>query len=633
MDNKLYKEAKLKQRLKDNLQHLIESLKRKKTIEQSIEQNVLPKLLNWYDLCAYGIAATVGSGIFVVSGAVATKTGPSIIISILLAGLASLITGFCYLEFASRIPTSGSAYVYAYTSLGELIGWFIGWSLTLEYSISAAAIASSWGSYIVALFDAFNVVVPKVLYQVETRWDFCKINVLALLIVLFVTAIILAGLKSSAWFTNIITVLNISAIILVIVAGCFYVNKENWSVFFPGGASGVMGGAAQIFFSYIGFDTVCTLTSEARRARRDIPIAVISTVVLATVLYMCVGLVLTGMVNYKNIDIDAPLAKAFLMNGNYWATKVISICSVTTMTATMLACLLGQPRIFYSMAQDGLMPLIFTRLVNNTPMAGVILSCFIAGVLGLLFNIDALSQMVSLGTLLAFSVVCGGLMTLRVRNCYTMRRFGPLTILYLGIGSLVTWLVLRFTTALYIVIPIAVIGILIPNIILLYIFIKYSADLRQTTAGFVCPLVPILPSVAIMFNTYLMMQLNGVAYISFVVWAVIGIIIYFIYGMRHSVLNTLHQKTPLVSYDGKSYEKETLEDSTKEMQLENICHTPEKSPSLSQLYVPVDDASMETCESNLHFTPKPTLINPFDIPNSTEHEMVTEETQESKTHS
>ena len=519
---------------------VVDSLRQKKPVERSIEQNNLPRLLNWYDLCTYGIAATVGSGIFVISGTVAKSTGPSIIVSIFIAGLASLITGFCYLEFASRITTSGSAYVYVYTSLGELMGWFIGWNLTLEYSIAAAAIASSWGNYVVILFKAFDVTIPKGLYRVETGWSFCKINVLALLIVVFVTVIILIGLKSSAWFNNIITLINVSAIILVVVAGCFYVDKKNWDDFFPGGSTSVMGGAATIFFSYIGFDTVCTLTSETRRPRRDIPIAVIVTVTVATLLYISVGIVLTGMVFYQKIDENAPLADAFLQNQNYWATKLIAICSVTTMTATMLACLLGQPRIFYSMAQDGLIPPAFTILKNHTPIVGVLFSSLIAGGLGFLFNVDALSQMVSLGTLLAFAVVCCGLIVLRLHQAGpSLKRTGPLSVGYLFFGSIITWIAMRFSAPIYISILFAVLGILIPNIILIYLFIKYRADVCQVSVGFACPLVPIFPAIAILSNTYLMMQLSQEAYISFAVWAGLGLAIYFSYGIRHSALRVL----------------------------------------------------------------------------------------------
>jgi APA family basic amino acid/polyamine antiporter len=533
---------------------LIGRIKRKKPVEKSIEQNTLPRLLKWYDLSTYGIAATVGSGIFVVSGTVANSTGPSIIFSIFIAGLVSLITGFCYLEFASKIPTSGSAYIYAYSSLGELVGWFIGWNLTLEYSISAAAIASSWVNYLVALFASFNLVVPTKLYSIETGWDFCKINFLALLIVIFITIVILTGLKLTAWFNNIITVLNISIILLVIIAGCFYVNNVNYSNFFPGGPSAVTRGAATIFFSYIGFDTVCTLTSEARHPRRDIPIAVISTIGLATILYIGVGIVLTGMVNYTLIDVNAPLAEAFLRNQNYWATKLISICSVTTMTATMLACLIGQPRIFFSMAQDGLIPPLFRKLKNNTPIASVLLSSFIAGILGFLFDVRELSQMVSLGTLLAFAVVCGGLIVLRCRGCSVLKRLGLIYTLYLGLGSIITWIVLKFCGSLYIVIPLIVIGILIPNGCLVYIFFKHRETLKQNKIGFICPLVPFLPSLAIMSNTYLMIQLPTQAYISFVVWAAIGLAIYFLYGIRHSALNFCSRPPP--TYE-KSQEKET----------------------------------------------------------------------------
>jgi basic amino acid/polyamine antiporter, APA family len=565
---------------------VVDSLRQKKPVERSIEQNNLPRLLSWYDLCTYGISATVGSGIFVISGTVAKHTGPSIIVSIFIAGLASLITGFCYLEFASRIPTSGSAYVYVYTSLGELMGWFIGWNLTLEYSIAAAAIASSWGNYVVILFQAFGITIPKGLYRVETGWSFCKINVLALLIVLFVTVIILIGLKSSAWFNNIITMINVSAIVLVVVAGCFYVDKKNWEDFFPSGFTAVMGGAATIFFSYIGFDTVCTLTSETRRPRRDIPIAVIVTVSVATLLYISVGIVLTGMVFYQKIDENAPLAEAFLQNQNYWATKVIAICSVTTMTATMLACLLGQPRIFYSMAQDGLIPPAFTILKNHTPIVGVLFSSLIAGGLGFLFNVDALSQMVSLGTLLAFAVVCCGLIVLRLRQSGPLKRVGSLSVVCLFFGNIITWIAIRFSAPIYISILLAVVGILFPNIVLLYIFIKYRADLCQVPVGFACPLVPVLPALAILANTYLMMQLSQEAYISFAVWAGLGLIIYFSYGIRHSALRVLRIASfaPL----RKIHEKESVSDDDPthgEMPLIDVASAQDKNIP----YVSIDD--------------------------------------------
>jgi APA family basic amino acid/polyamine antiporter len=527
--------------------HALIRKKSLKNFEESTSR--LQRRLKWYDITGYGLGTTIGAGIFVVSGKVAHDfTGPSIIISFLLAGLISLITGFCYGEFASRIPASGSAYAYTYTSLGEFVGWFVGWNLTLEYGIASAVVASAWSSNLVTFFRAVGVTIPNGLYNIETSLSWIVINPLSLVIVVACTIILTMGIKLSALANNIMTILNITIILFVIIAGSFYVNPKNWKDFVPFGASGIIQGTAVVFFSYVGFDSVTALAGEALNPRRDMPIAIILTVTITTCLYIFAGLIITGMVKYSEIDrMDAPLANAFISNGANWAAIFVAIGSVTTMSSTMLCSMLGQPRIYLSMAEDGLLFSWFQKLHGKAvPLNGTLVTAVLAGVLALFLRLENLADMISLGTLAAFTVVCVGVILLRVqKDNYTPRPILFSTIILL-IGCFISWIIIHFYPIWYIILPVVLVAIVVPFLCVLYLY--YIHPKPSILMGFTCPFLPITPCLGIIFNTYFLSQLSKTAFTYFACWTGLGLIIYFSYGIRHSLLNIGRRSFMLEDY-------------------------------------------------------------------------------------
>ena len=527
------------------------ALIRTKARKESENQGSLKRQLKWYDLTAYGIGTTVGAGIFVVSGKVAhDATGPAIVISFLIAGFISLLTGFCYGEFASRIPLSGSAYAYTYTSLGELIGWFIGWNLTLEYGIAAAAVASAWSGNVVTFFRAVGVVVPNGLYKIESGWDWIVINPLSLVIILVCTMILLLGIRMSALANNTMTIVNFCIILFVIMAGAFYVKPANWSNFAPFGVSGVIRGAAIVFFSYVGFDSVTALAGEARHPRRDMPIAIILTVSIATCMYVFAGLVMTGMVNYVDINKDeAPLANAFIANGANWAAILVAVGSVTTMSSTTLCSMLGQPRIYLNMAEDGLLFGWFGKLGRRSvPINGTLVTAGLAGILALFLQLENLADMISLGTLMAFTVVCIGVVILRVQHENHRPRAILSSLVALLIGCLVTWVSIHLHTPWYGVLVLGVVLIGFPfGFVLLFYYKNPHPQVKFT--GFTCPLMPIVPCLGIICNTYFLCQLSVTAFIYFLCWTGLGLALYFGYGIRHSVLCRRNKNSQDIPFD------------------------------------------------------------------------------------
>ncbi|RKP21164.1 amino acid transporter, partial [Rozella allomycis CSF55] len=390
------------------------NLTRKKPIEKSVDEEIVPTY-RLYDLITYGIAATVGSGVYAVVGRTAREVGGSIVLSTGLSGLVSLITAFCYLEFASKIPASGSSYTYAYSTIGELIGWFIGWNLTLEYSFAAASIAGAWSqSYLPAMFKNINAnsmisdnILPQYLYNLfpSESGEF-RINIMAGLLIGVFTLLALMGTKAGSKFNNFITSLNLLVILVIIIFGLTHFNIDNMDNFFKSGFEGVSKGAQQMFFSYIGFDTICTLSAEAKRPKKDIPIAVMTTIAVATTLYIGAGLSIVGMVGADNITKDSPLINAFESVGKPLVGKLVGGCALLCMMATLFACIVGQPRIFYAMAKDGLLPKRFGVLnKGGNATFGIIFTGLITALNAMFIHDEYTEDMVSFGSLLGFSVI------------------------------------------------------------------------------------------------------------------------------------------------------------------------------------------------------------------------------------
>jgi len=529
--------------------NFLSSLSRKKPIEKSISETAAEKTLRWYDLTAYGIAATVGSGIYVACGYTAkTYAGPAVVLSTGIAGLLSLFTGICYLEFASSLPISGSGYAYFYTLMGEFLGWFVGWNLTLEYAFAAAAIAGGWTEYFVALFRDFGATVPEFLYNIsfEATGGLFRLNFLAAAIVLLVGVVVSGGVKFGAVLTNVITALNIGLILFIIVVGSFSVDTSNWTPLIPTeyGWGGVFMGASNMFFSYIGYDTISSMAGDAINPGRDLPVSMLMTIGVATALYMAVGLVLTGMCNYTLLDEKAPLAKAFFEVGQPWAAKIVSFVALMTMAATLFACLMGQPKIFQTISRDGLLPKFFSQENSKgTPVMGVVFTTFLTALVALVFDVNkGLIGMITFGTLFGMSLLCSGLLIVRFRQHAPIRNLGiSLTLMYFA-GAVASSIVFLYSMVWSGIVAGLTMGI--PLLAMVFLFLRHGNQLASTSTAFSCPLMPLIPCLAIAANTFMMFQDSDVwvSLMEFVIWTLLGFIIYFTYGIYHSQLSYDEEK-------------------------------------------------------------------------------------------
>ena len=539
--------------LDDNQLSLLGKLQRRKPVEKSLSEATQEKTLRWYDMTAYGIAATVGSGIYVTAGKVARlQAGPAVLASIWITGGLSLLTGLCYLEFASALPISGSGYAYFYTAMGELLAWFIGWNMTLEYGFAGATVAGGWINYLVGLLGDVGVRVPTWMYRIEpfgiTSGAFLslfKINLLAGVLVLLVGLLVSRGAKFGARFTNVITAINIGIILFIIVTGVFYVKPSNWTPFAPYGLSGIFSGSATMFFSYIGYDTVSTLACDAINPGRDVPIAVLLTVGTATVFYSGVALVLTGMIPYASLDEQSPLAQAFITVGASWASYIVSACALTTMGATLLACTIGQPKIFQAIAQDGLLPARFAKESRGIAPYSLGLAVITAALLAVFFDTtDELLDMISFGTLFGMTCVCAALMVVRIRQSInrTVQMVGYAAIAWFWLGAAVASTIYNHTSLL--VSGLASIPlVLLPFLLLCGIFVRWRFELGSKSLAFACPLVPVMPCGAILANSFIMYKTPVAPILGFLLWTVIGLLIYFGYGLSHSHLGRPSMET------------------------------------------------------------------------------------------
>ncbi|KAM9956889.1 hypothetical protein ACTFIR_003624 [Dictyostelium discoideum] len=502
----------------------------------------LNKCLTVFDIISYGIGSTVGAGVFVSIGiAISSYAGPGTLLSFLFSAIACLISAFCYSEFSARIPASGSAYTFAYVSLGEYMGWFVGWNLTLEYAISASAVARGWVGYFSVIFSIFGAKTPQFIqgYQIN---DWININPIAPLIIVFCTIILVFGIKDSARFNMIITCINILTILFFIVLGSIYVKVENWTPFLPFGFDGVFNACSVVFFSYVGFDSVTTLAGEVKNPKRDLPIGVIGSLVIATSLYIGVTLVLSGMVNFREVSQGSPLSDAFIHNGldMKWAAMIIAFGTLTSLTASTLCCLIGQPRIYLQMAKDGLFFKKFGELnKKQVPVFGILFTCGFASLLAIVLDLDNLTNMISIGTLLAFTCVCAGVVVMRYRNEDGSEN-GPipstLVLFVLFVVACVFGAASYNGWKIWIQIVLAVIQL---ALIILLCFKKQTLD-KSTCNYFLCPLVPIIPCLGIIINTYFIMHLDSASFIRMAIWTVVGTIVYFVYSIRNSKLNNIN---------------------------------------------------------------------------------------------
>lgn len=546
----------------------------------------LKKNLNVRDLTALGIAAIIGAGIFSTIGTAAFHGGPAVSILFIFTALACGFSALCYAEFASRIPISGSAYTYAYASFGELIAWIIGWDLIMEYAVGNIAVAISWSDYFTGMMTGFGVHVPEYLttdfltasrgfteatLQMAAGTDFSALSsslkesylawqhapelfgthliadLPAFSIVVFITCLVYIGIYETKVASNIMVLLKIIILMLVIAVGAFYVNTENWSPFAPNGFSGILRGVSGVFFAYIGFDAISTTAEECKNPQRDLPKAMIYSLIICTVLYIAISLVLTGMVSYSELGVGDPLAFVFQRLDMQWISGVIAVSAIIAMASVLLVFQVGQPRIWMSMSRDGLLPQKFSKIHKRyrTPAFSTIITGILVAIPTLFLNLTEVTDLTSIGTLFAFILVCGGVLLLDKEDDKTKKGFRvpyynsrlivpPLVILVIfavfyfnldGVKnffsavdasnpSLSFWEVFKHKIPMY--------GFLIISIILVYLSIKRKLSL--------------IPVAGLLTNLYLITELGITNWMRFLIWLVIGLALYFTYGNRHSKL-------------------------------------------------------------------------------------------------
>ena len=411
-------------------------------LQAEAESGELRRSLGAFSLTTLGIGAVIGAGIFVITGTAAAQfAGPALVISMLIAGVGCAFAGLCYAEFASMIPVAGSAYTYAYATLGEIFAWIIGWDLILEYALGASTIAVGWAGNVQSFLQDFGLGIPaqwagppgSVVVLPGGATVHGVFNVPAALVVLAISMLLIIGIRESAGLNTVIVVIKVVVLLLFVAFGAAYINRANWHPFIPPNAghfgeygwSGVLRGAGVIFFAFIGFDAVSTAAQEARHPQRDMPIGIMVSLVICTILYVAVALVLTGIVKYTQLNVPAPIALGIDATGIAWLKPIVKLGAIMGLTSTMLVMLLGQPRIFYSMSRDGLLPPLLGKIHPRfrTPYVTTAITGVVVALVAGLFPIAVLTQLTAMGTLLAFVMVCMGVLVLRRREPNLARPF------------------------------------------------------------------------------------------------------------------------------------------------------------------------------------------------------------------
>jgi APA family basic amino acid/polyamine antiporter len=440
------------------------NLLKTKSIEQLVGDvekggKALRRSLTAWDLTLLGIGAIIGTGIFVLTGtAAANQSGPAIILSYTAAGIACAFAALCYAEFAAMIPIAGSAYTYAYATLGEIFAWMIGWDLILEYAVGSMTVAIGWSGYFQRILAGFGLQLPLWMAAAPAAAPGAVVNLPAMVIVLLIMVLLVVGIRESARFNAAMVTIKIVAVLFFLAAGVWYVEPPNWTPFMPYGWAGVMTGAAVVFFAYIGFDAVSTTAEEAKNPRRDLPIGIIASLVICTILYVAVAGVLTGIVPVVDFRQDAqflnaPVAYALSVINQNWAAGLVSAGAVAGITSVLLVMLMSQPRIFFSMSRDGLLPKGVSQVHPRfqTPYITTIITCVIVAIFAGLVPIQVVGEMTSIGTLFAFVVVCMAVIVLRRTRPDAHRPFrvpggsvipvlGVVSCMYLMVSlSVMTW--------------------------------------------------------------------------------------------------------------------------------------------------------------------------------------------------
>jgi basic amino acid/polyamine antiporter, APA family len=489
----------------------LKNLTRRKSIKLILDESQddtrkLKRVLGGFDLFMLGIGGIIGAGIFALIGTAAAGdslrpgAGPAIMISIILTAVACLFCGLCYAEFASMVPISGSAYTYAYASLGELLAWIIGWDLLLEYAVGNIAVAVSWSGYFVEFLRSFGIEFPRYLavdWVTAARHPeitasapslfgiHLVFNLPAVFIVTFLTVILTLGIKLSSRFNMAMVAIKLAVLAFFVIVGFFFINPHNWKPFAPNGWAGIQSGAAIIFFAFIGFDAVSTAAEETRNPKKDLPFGILGSLAFATLAYLLVAFVLTGMIPAKNLNTAEPLSVAMRVVHMNWAAGIVAFGSIVAHTAVLLVFQMGQPRIFFSMARDGLLPKGLAKVHPRfkTPYVATILAgAFVAGGAAI-SSLEEMADLCNIGTLAAFVIVCLGVVILRIKDPGRQRAFKT-------------------------------------------------------------PFVPLVPILGILFCFYLILGLPTLAWIRFFLWLLAGLVLYFLFGFRKSRLRTEIKDAP-----------------------------------------------------------------------------------------
>ncbi len=577
------------------------NLFRKKSVTDILaqsEQHSLAKKLGVRDLTAFGIAAIIGAGIFSTIGRASYEGGPAVVFLFLFTALACAFTAFAYAEFSSLVPVSGSAYTYSYVAFGELFAWVIGWALIMEYAIGNIVVAISWSDYFTNLLNSFpGVHIPEWMtmdyftaqkgfetiqaelnngatlealqasnqftYEVPKYLAYTNapnigfplvVDVFALLITFLITSLVYRGINESRKASNIMVILKIAVVLLVIVVGAFYVNTDNWSPFAPNGMSGVLAGISSVFFAYIGFDAISTTAEECKNPQRDLPRGIFAAIIICTVLYVAIALVITGLVHYSELNVGDPLAYVFSkVQDLQWLSGVIAISAVVAMASVFVVFQLGQPRIWMTMSRDGLLPEKFSKIhpKYKTPSYATVVTGLVVALPILVTDLEMVVDACSIGTLFAFVLVCAGVLKLEsnkngprgkfkvpyINSAYVMpvvfalvvfvhwNYFAEETIAFFtnqpqtnADGIMETgWDLFKHKIPMWI-------------FILIFVGMTLISIVRKMT---------FIPLAGMLCCFYMMAELGLKNWIFFLIWLIIGMVIYFLYGIRNSKLNTL----------------------------------------------------------------------------------------------
>lgn len=548
---------------------MFQGITRKKSIDQinkdaakQSEEHRLGKHLKFRDLTSLGIAAIIGAGIFSTIGNASYSGGPSVIFLFIFTAIACGFAAFAYAEFAAIVPVSGSAYTYAYVAFGELVAWIIGWALIMEYAVGNITVAISWSDYFTALLSRMHVQVPAWMQidylsahkgylealQLKSTGKVISENLLvafnawsnaprlfgfrfigdvpALLIIVLITYLVYKGIKESKRAGNAMVLIKLLIIFLVLLVGAFYVDVKNWSPFSPNGVGGVLKGVSAVFFAYIGFDAISTTAEECENPKRDLPRAMMWAIIVCTILYILIALVLTGMVKYDTLNVGDPLAFVFEKLNVTWMSGIIAVSAVIAMASVLLVFQMGQPRIWMSMSRDGLLPPAFSRIHPKfkTPSFATIVTGFIVGIPALFMNLTMVTDLCSIGTLFAFVLVCGGVLVLHGRKKNPLQP-----------------VLTPFIDAKYVMIlVVSVLGFVLhseyqwvnaPGSLFVFSFVA----LIFFVLSFIYRLSAI-PLLGLLSCFYMMTELDLSNWIGFGIWMLVGLVIYFAYGIKNSRL-------------------------------------------------------------------------------------------------